>query len=42
MRLLLDTHTLLWLVSGDPQLSHTVELVTSDEAFDAYPVRRFW
>jgi PIN domain nuclease of toxin-antitoxin system len=35
MRLLLDTHALLWWFTADPQLSR-------DPAFTAFPVATLW
>ena len=34
MRILLDTHTLLWYTQGDPQLSRTAEALIRDPAND--------
>jgi len=36
VKLLLDTHTLLWYVVGDPQLSKTAESLTADPANDVF------
>lgn len=36
MNLLLDTHTLLWLADGDPQLSATAEALILDPANTVY------
>lgn len=46
MRLLLDTHALLWFLAGDEKLSGVaralVEDVSRDAVFDAYGSRRLW
>ena len=34
MRLLVDTHVLLWFLAGDPQLSKTSRAVVEDSAND--------
>jgi len=31
MRLLLDTHTLIWFFAGDSQLSNTARIIIEDE-----------
>ena len=36
MNLLLDTHTLLWYVTGDAQLSRTAESLIVDPAHDVW------
>jgi PIN domain nuclease of toxin-antitoxin system len=36
LRLLLDTHALLWWVANDASLSATADRVLQDEANDAY------
>jgi PIN domain nuclease of toxin-antitoxin system len=36
VKLLLDTHTLLWYVVGDPQLSRTAEVSIVDPANDVF------
>ena len=43
MKLLLDTHTFLWFVLGDPQLSQTARALIVDPAHDKWisPVR-YW
>ncbi len=35
-RFLLDTHTFLWLIQGDPQLSERARLVISDDVNQLY------
>jgi len=52
MKLLLDTHALLWFVSNHPDLSPTAaqligdpinqKIVSADTAFDPYGVQRMW
>ena len=52
MKLLLDTHALLWFLGGDPRLSAparaavedraNARLVSADPALDAYAVQRIW
>ena len=51
MRILLDTHALLWFYLGDPKLSHqartviedaTIPIVSDDEALDQYSITRLW
>jgi len=53
LRLLLDTHTLIWWLAGDPSLSATARkavaglladlvLVSNELVFDRYGVRRLW
>jgi PIN domain nuclease of toxin-antitoxin system len=36
MKLLLDTHTFLWLVEGSPNLSATAQVALADPANEAY------
>lgn len=36
MRLLLDTHTFLWFINGDPQLSTTAQALIQDAAHISY------
>jgi len=36
MRLLLDTHTLLWFVLNDPQLSRAADALITDPSNDAF------
>jgi PIN domain nuclease of toxin-antitoxin system len=34
MRILLDTHTFLWFVLGDVQLSHNARTIIEDSAYE--------
>ena len=47
MRILLDTHALVWMLEGDPQLSPQAladsrTLASRDTILDAYGVHRLW
>jgi PIN domain nuclease of toxin-antitoxin system len=43
MKLLLDTHTFLWFINGDPQLSTTARNLIEDEANSSYvSAASFW
>ena len=44
MRILLDTHALLWWLAGSDRLSAVARRAIADESqpFDGYGVRRMW
>jgi hypothetical protein len=42
MRLLLDTHALLWWLTDGPQLSRTARSAIADPAFENFPIRALW
>ncbi len=41
MRLLIDTHVLIWAMD-DPALVEGIPVVCADPAFDAYGISRCW
>jgi PIN domain nuclease of toxin-antitoxin system len=42
MRLLLNTHALLWWLTDGPQLSRTARSAIADPAFENFPIRALW
>ena len=42
MKLLLDTHALLWFLGDDPKLPEGLTLVTADENIPRYAVNTLW